>query len=213
MKFEDVKVGTHLRDQKGNVWEVVDAPNLTGIPTFYARCIKFQHPVGVMPQYTVDTEEKARVGRHLWCNKEHLIVAPDSVVKQFKGYLSSADTIKVVTGLNKTAVLRFVTQEQYDNVEVTLESLELIPEPQHLTRDNIRVGMNVRTASGMPCFVFAYTECFVHLKTNLQSLDSEGVLKQVTADLLVNWHDSKLPHPSNVLTTKDFILIDRPMNS
>lgn len=41
--------------------------------------------------------------------------------------------------------------------EVTLETLEPIPTVQHLTRDNIRVGMLVRTVSGLPCSVNVLT--------------------------------------------------------
>lgn len=141
------------------------------------------------------------------CNKKHLITAPDSVLEQFKDYLSSANTIKVVTGLNKTAVLRFVTQEQYDNVEVTLESLEPISEPQHLTRANIRVGMRVRTPSNLLCSVYSYSDAVVHMQTNLPSFTSEGSMKQLTADLFVPWHDADRPIPGNVLTTNDFTVI------
>ena len=207
MRLENVKVGMHLHDPKGNVWEIVDEPNLTGIPTFYARCIEFRHPVGVMPQYTVDTEAKARVGRHLWVDKKHLIVAPDSVIEQFKDYLSSADTIKVVTGLNKTAILRFVTQEQYDNVEVTLESLEPIPKTQHLTRENIRVGMRVRTALGTELIVIGVNDTAVQLLLDVNILCSAKQLKQVSAEISVAWADAPTI-PVGALTTNDFTVVE-----
>ena len=209
MKLEDAKVGMHLRDPKGNVWEILDIDATSRVPCVYVRCINFVHPIGIMTTLRIDTEAKAYGGLWMYVDKRHLIVAPNSVVQQFKEYFATGQQcINVVTGLNKTKTLRFVTQEQYDSIEVTLECLKPIPEPQHLTRENIRVGMNVQTASGISCFVFTYTERFVHLKTNLQSLDSEGAFKQVTADLFVNWHDSKLPCPANVLTTKDFIRVE-----
>lgn len=207
MKFEDVKRGMRLRDPKGNEWKVLDICN-GNIPTIYVYCTKFMQPVGITPQCTVDTEAKAFVNRHMYVNRKHLIIAKSAVIEQFKPFFATGQQcINVVTGLNKSQTLCFVTQKQFDNVEVTLEDLVEVPEVQTLTRDNIHIGMSVRTASNISCFVFAYTECFVHLKTNFQSLDSEGALKQITADLLVNWYDSKLPYPANVLTTKDFTII------
>ena len=191
MKIEDVKIGMHLRDPKGNVWKVVDTPNLTGIPTFYARCIKFQHPVGVMPSYTIDTEEKARVGRHLWCNKKHLIVVPDSVLKQFKDYLSSADTIKVVTGLNKTADLHFVTQEQYDNVEVTLEALVPIPEAVCYTVADLSIGMVFEDANGNRYSVSGWMQDKVLLHTVLYPNGVSGEVLKLHASFWVDLEASQ----------------------
>lgn len=140
--------------------------------------------------------------------QKHLIVAPDSVIEQFKDYFAiGQQCINVVTGLNKSKVLRFVTQEQYDNVEVTLESLEPIHEPQHLTRDNIRVGMLVRTASDLPCSVYSYSDNVVHMQTIcILWIWQKKKMKQLTVDLFVPWHDSDRPVPINVLTTKDFIV-------
>lgn len=209
MKLEDAKVGMHLRDPKGNTWEILDIDTASHLPCVYVRCINFVYPVGIMTTLRIDTEAKAYVGRWMYVDKRHLIIAPDTVVQQFEGYFANGyQCINVVTGLNKTKTLRFVTKEQYDAIEVTLETLEPIPVPRHLTRENIRVGMDVRTASGMSCFVYAYTECSVHLKTNLQVLDLEGKLKQVIADLFVEWHDSSRPIPANELTTKDFIIVE-----
>lgn len=209
MRLEDVKVGMHLRDPKGNVWEILNKSVDTGIPYIHAKCTEFVQPIGVMPTYTVDTEAKACVGRMLLINKRHLIVAPDSVIEQFKDYFAIGhQCINVVTGLNKSKVLRFVTQEQYDNVEVTLESLEPIPEPQHLTRDNIRIGMNVQTASGMQFSVRGYSDDGVLLRGTLQSPDVAGSMKQISADSLVEWSDSSRPIPANLLTTKDFIIVE-----
>lgn len=191
MRLEDVKIGMRLRDLKGNVWEVVDEPNLTGVPTFYARCIKFKHPVGIMPQYTVDTEEKARAGQHLWCNKKHLIVVPDSVLKQFKNYLFSTDTIKVVTGLNKTVVLRFVTQEQYDNVEVTLETLEPIPEPVHYTSADVPMETAFEDANGNRYFVAGHLQDKVLLYTILHPNSVAGDVLRLRASFWVDLNASK----------------------
>lgn len=207
MRLEDVKRGMHLRDPKGNVWKVLEESNLLGIPSFYARCIEFKHPVGVMPQYTVDTEAKARVDRHLWANKKHLIVVPDSVTKQFKDYLSSAGTIQVVTGLNKTAILRFVTQEQYDNVEVTLESLEPIPVMQRLTRDNIRIGMRVRITAHTEFIVIGYTDTFVQLLYNMRFICNDKQLKQASAKIYIDWADAPVI-PADSITTNDFIVVE-----
>lgn len=209
MQLEDVKIGMHLRDPKGNVWEILDIDTVSHVPCVYVRCINFVHPVGIMTTLRIDTEAKAYVGRWMYVDKQHLIIAPDHVVQQFEDYFANRyQCINVVTGLNKTKTLRFVTQAQYDSIEVTLETLEPIPKVQHLTRDNIRVGMQVRTASDLPCSVYGYSEDVVHLQTNWGSMSLEGKPKQITVDIFVAWHDSKRPIPANVLTTEDFIIIE-----
>lgn len=83
----------------------------------------------------------------------------------------------------------------------------------HLTRDNIQVGMNVRTASGTLFNVIGYSDGGVLLRCMLHSLDSSGSLKQIVAESLVEWHDSLRRTPQNVLTTKDFIIVEHPTNS
>lgn len=104
MKLEDVTVGMHLRDPKGNVWKIIDI-SAGNIPCVYARCIDFVHPVGVIGGRLEDAEEAA-VGRWLYADKAHLIVAPDSVTEQFKNYSATRHRcINVVTGLNKTKTL------------------------------------------------------------------------------------------------------------
>ena len=207
MKFEDVKVGMHLRDPKGNIWKILDI-SAGNVPCVYARCIDFVHPVGVIAGRLEDAEEAA-VGRWLYADKAHLIVAPDSVTEQFKNYSTTRHRcINVVTGLNKTKTLCFVTQEQYDGIEVTLNTLEPIPEPQHLTRDNIRVGMNVQTASGMQFSVRGYSDDGVLLRGTLQSPDLVGAMKQISADSLVEWTDSDRPIHADLLTTQDFIIVE-----
>ena len=208
MRLEDAKVGMHLRDPKGNVWEILDEPDKSGIPTIYVRCVEFKHPVGILPNYSVDSEAKAYVNRCMLLNREHLVVASNDTTKQLSKYLSSFNTLKVVTGLNKAKIIQFVTQEQYGNVEVTLEDLVEVSKVQHLTRDNIRVGMLVRTVSDLPCSVHSYSDNVVHMQTNLHSLDLAGKMKQLTADLFVPWHDSDHPIPVNVLTTNDFIVLE-----
>lgn len=114
----------------------------------------------------------------------------------------------MVTGLNKTKTLCFVTQEQYDGIEVTLNTLEPIPEPQHLTRDNIRVGMNVQTASGMQFSVRGYSDDGVLLRGTLQSPDLVGAMKQISVDSLVEWADSDRSIHADLLTTQDFIIVE-----
>ena len=207
MKLEDAKVGMHLRDPKGNVWEILDEPDKSGIPTIYVRCVEFKHPVGILPNYSVDSEAKAYVNRCMLLNREHLVVASNDVTKQLSKYLSGFNTLKVVTGLNKSKIIQFVTQKQYDNVEVTLEDLVEVPKVQRLTRDNIRVGMQVRTTSDLLCSVYGYSEDVVHLQTNWHSLDLEGKPKQITVDIFVTWHDSERPIPVNILTTNDFTVV------
>lgn len=208
MKIEDVKVGMHLCDPKGNVWEILDKPADINIPYIHAKCIKFVQPVGVMPTYTVDTEAKAYVGRTLFINKGHLIVAPNSVVKQFKDYFTTGQQcITVVVGLNKNKTLCFVTQEQYDNVEVTLESLEPIPEAQHLTRDNIRIGIRVRTALDAEFIVTGYTDTLVQLQYDITFICKDKQPKQAAAKIYIDWADAPTI-PVDSLTTNDFTVIE-----
>lgn len=208
MKIEDVKVGMHLRDPKGNVWEILDEPDNLGIPTIYVRCIEFKHPVGILPNYSVDSEAKAYVNRCMLLNREHLVVASNDAIKQLSKYLSSFNTLKVVTGLNKAKIIQFVTREQYGNVEVTLEDLVEVSKVQHLTRENIRVGLELHTASELSFTVIGYSDDGVLLRYILYSEIYKGVVKQISADLLVEWEDSTRPIPTNVLTTKDFILVE-----
>ena len=82
MKIEDVKVSMHLHDPKGNIWKILDI-SARNVPCIYARCIDFVHPVGVISRQLEDVAEAA-VGRWLYADKAHLIVAPDSVTEQFK---------------------------------------------------------------------------------------------------------------------------------
>lgn len=205
MQLEDVKRGMHLRDPKGNVWKVLDICN-DAIPTIYAACIKFVQPIGVLPTYTVDTEAKAYAGLHLYTNKKHLVVAPKSVTEQFKDYFATGQQyINVVTGRNKTQTLCFVTQEQYDNVEATLEFLEPIPEVQHLTRENIRIGMRVRTALDVELIVIGYTDTYVQLLYDICFICNDKQLKQASAKICIDWADAPAI-PVDSLTTKDFIV-------
>lgn len=209
MKIKDVKVGMHLRDPKGNMWEILDIDRSSKIACAYVRCIEFRHPVGLTPNLRVNTAAEAAINRCIYGDKKHLVVAPDSVIKQFKDYFATGQqSINVVTGLNKSKTLRFVTQEQYDNVEVTIGDLVEVPKVQHLTRDNIRVGLELHTASELSFTVIAYSDDGVLLRHILYSETYEGAVKQISADLLVEWEDSTRPSPTNVLTTKDFILIE-----
>lgn len=206
MKFEDVKVGMHLRDPTGNVWKIIDI-SAGNIPCVYARCIDFVHPVGVIAGRLEDAAEAA-VGRWLYVDKTHLIIAPDSVTQQFKNYSATGQRcINVVTGLNKTKTLCFVTQEQYDGIEVTLNTLEPIPEPQHLTRENIRVGIHVRTALDAEFIVIGYTDTLVQLLYNATFNCKGKQLKQATAKIYIDWAD--VPNiPAEGLTTDDFTVVE-----
>lgn len=76
MRLEEVKVGMTLRDPKGNVWEILDKSVDSDIPYVYVRCTKFVQPIGFMPTFNIDNEAKAYVGRWMYINKKHLIVAP-----------------------------------------------------------------------------------------------------------------------------------------
>lgn len=206
MRLEDVKVGQRLQDPKGNVWEILDISN-TIIPCVYVRCIKFLHPVGVRPTLRINTAAEAAIGRWVYVNKEHFVIAPDYVIAQFKDYFAiGQQSINVVTGLNKSKPLIFVTQEQYDNIEVTLETLEPIPTVQHLTRDNIRVGMRVRVALDVEFIVIGYTNTLVQLQYEL-TICTGKQLKQVTAKIYVDWADA-LAIPVDSLTTNDFIVVE-----
>lgn len=207
MKIEDVEVGMYLRDPKGNVWEVLDKPDKSNIPTIHVQCVAFKHPVGVMPQYSVDSEAKAYVKRNILLNREHLVVTTNTFITQLNKYLSTFNTLKVVTGLNKTKILQFVTQAQYDNVEVTLEDLEPIPEPQHLTRENIRVGMHVRTALDTEFIVIGYTDTLVQLLYNATFNCKGKQLKQATAKIYIDWADVSAT-PVDALTTDDFTVVE-----
>ena len=209
MKLEDVKIGMHLRDPKGNVWEILDIDNGSKIPCVYLRCVEFLHPVGVRPNLRIDTAAEAATNRWVYVNKKHFVVAPDSVIKQFKNYFATGQqSINVVTGLNESKTLIFVTQEQYDNVEVIIDDMVEVPKVQHLTRENIRVGLELRTASELSFTVIGYSDDGVLLRHILYSEIYKGVVKQISADLLVEWEDSTRPILTNVLTTKDFILVE-----
>jgi hypothetical protein len=208
MKLEDAKVGMHLHDPKGNVWEILDIDADSRVPCVYVRCINFVHPIGIMTTLRIDTEAKAYVGRWMYVDKRHLIVAPDSVVQQFKEYFATGhQCINVVTGLNKTKALRFVTQEQYDSIEVTLECLKPIPEVQHLTRDNIRAGMRVRTALDVEFIVVGYTDTYVQLLYDIHVICKDRQLKQTSAKICIDWADAPAI-PVDSLTTNDFTVVE-----
>ena len=150
------------------------------------------------------------IGWHdgLCVDKRHLIVAPDSVVQQFKEYFATGhQCINVVTGLNKTKTLRFVTQEQYDSIEVTLECLKPIPEVQNLTRDNIRAGMRVRTALGIELIVVGYTDTYVQLLCDIHVICKDKQLKQTSAKICIDWADAPAI-PVDSLTTNDFTVVE-----
>lgn len=144
----------------------------------------------------------------MYVDKRHLIVAPDSVVQQFKEYFATGhQCINVVTGLNKTKTLRFVTQEQYDSIEVTLECLKPIPEVQNLTRDNIRVGMRVRTALGIELIVIGYTDTLVQLQYDTGFICKGEQMKYTSMKLYVDWADAS-DIPVDSLTTDDFTIVE-----
>lgn len=208
MKLEDTKVGMHLRDPKGNVWEILDIDAASRVPCVYVRCINFVHPIGIMTTLRIDTKAKAYVGRWIYVDKRHLIVTPDSVVQQFKEYFATGhQCIDVVTGRNKTKTLRFVTQEQYDSVEVTLECLKPIPEVQRLTRENIRVGMRVRTALDVELIVVGYTDTYVQLLHDIRFICNDKQLKQASAKICIDWADVPAI-PVDSLTTNDFTVVE-----
>lgn len=209
MKIEEVKIGMHLQDPCGNVWEVLDIDKGSKIPCVYVCCIKFQHPVGVRPNLRIDTAAEAATNRWVYVDKKHFVIAPNCVIEQFKDYFATGQQcINVVTGLNKSKTLIFVTQEQYDSVEVIIADMVEVPKIQHLTRENIRVGLELRTASELSFTVIGYSDDGVLLRHILYSEIYKGVVKQIPADLLVEWEDSTRPIPTNVLTTKDFIIVE-----
>lgn len=191
MRLEDVKVGMHLRDPKGNVWKVVDEPDKSGIPTIHVRCVKFKHPVGVMPQYSVDSEAEAYVNCNILLNREHLIVVPNAVITQLNKVLSSFNTIRVVTGLNKTKTIQFVTQAQYDNVKVTLEDLEPIPESVCYTTADLRIGMPFEDADGNRYFVAGWMQDKVLLHTILHPNSVSGEVLKLHASFWVDLEASQ----------------------
>jgi hypothetical protein len=200
MKIEDVKVGMHLRDPKGNVWEILDKSVDTDIPYIHVKCTEFVQPVGVMPTYIVDTQAKAYVGCMLLINKKHLVVAPESVIEQFKDYFATGhQCIHVVTGLNKSKTLRFVTQEQYDNVEVTLESLEPIPEAVRYTVADLSIGMVFEDANGNRYFVSGWMQDKVLLYTILHPSGVSGEVLKLHASFWVDLEASQ-----DTVSLKDF---------
>lgn len=187
MKLEDTKVGMHLRDPKGNVWEILDIDTASHVPCVYARCINFVRPVSITTTLRVDTEAKAYVGRWLYVDKRHLIIAPDTVVQQFEGYFANGyQCINVVTGLNKTKTLRFVTQEQYDSIEVTLEALEPIPEAVRYTAADLSIGMVFEDADGNRYFVAGWMQDKVLLHTILHPNSVLGEVLKLHASFWVD---------------------------
>ena len=192
MKLQDIKVGMYLRDPKGNVWEILDIDKGSRVPYVYVRCINFVHPVGIMPNFRVDTEAKAYVGRWMLVDKRHLITAPEAVVQQFKDYFATGhQCINVVTGLNKTKTLCFVTQEQYDNVEVTLEALEPIPEAVRYTVADLSIGMVFEDADGNRYFVSGWMQDKVLLHTILHPNSVSGEVLKLHASFWVDLEASQ----------------------
>lgn len=45
MQLEDAKVGMHLQDPKGNIWQILDIDKSCRIPCIHARCTNFVQPV------------------------------------------------------------------------------------------------------------------------------------------------------------------------
>ena len=202
MKIEDVKVGMYLRDPKGNTWEILDIDKDSGVPCVYTRCINFVHPVGLTTTLRIDTEAKAYVGRWMYVNKRHLVIASDAVVKQFKDYFTTGhQCISVVTGLNETKTLRFVTQEQYDNVEVTLESLEPFPEPVHYTANELPLNTVFEDTSGNRYFVSGYMQDKVLLYTVLSPRGVSGNVLNLQASF---WVDLNASANSKDVSLHDF---------
>lgn len=207
MKLEDAKIGMHLRDPKGNVWEILDIDASSKIPCVYVRCIEFRHPVGIRPTLCIDTVAKATTNRWVYIDKKHFVIAPDCVIEQFKDYFATGQQcINVVTGFNKSKTLIFVTQEQYDSIEVTLECLKPIPKVQHLTRDNICIGMRVRTALDVEFIVIGYTDTLVQLLYTATFICKDKQPKQAAAKIYIDWADAPAI-PGDSLTTNDFTVI------
>lgn len=208
MLLEDVKIGMHLRDPKGNVYEVLaikDVPRCI----VHLKCITFVRPVKVESHFGFTRE-----GQTWWvhADREQLIAAENPVVRQIARSLGELknDTITVdgfsVTCNGTTKYFRIVTSKCRTGCEITIADMKL--KEQHLTRDNIRVGMTVRIASGMAFSVRGYSDDGVLIQGTLQSPDLVGTMKQISVDTLVEWADSDRPIHAGLLTTKDFIIME-----
>lgn len=208
MLLEDVKIGMHLRDPKGNVYEVLA---IKDVPRYivHLKCITFVCPVKVEFHF-----EFTREGQTWWvhADREQLIAAENPVVRQIARSLGGLkNNTVIVAGFSVacnggTKYFRIVSAECLAGCEITIADMEL--KEQHLTRDNIRENMHVRTASGMQFSVVGYSDDGVLIRGILQSPDLVGAMKQISVDSLVEWADSDRPIHAGLLTTKDFIIVE-----
>lgn len=173
--------------------------------TFLCTCTKFVQPVGVTPTFTVDTEMKASKEHLILINKKRLIVAPASVIQQFKDYLATGQqSIRVLTAQDKVEALRFVTQEQYDNIEVTLETLEPIPEPVHYTSTDLPLNTVFEDTCGNRYFIAGYMQDKVLLYTILSPRGTSGDILTLQASF---WVDLNASEEAETVSLHDFRIV------
>lgn len=207
MLLEDVKLGMHLRDPKGNVYEVLE---VLGEPKFrvYLKCIDFVQRVKVEPSF-----EFNKIGQTRWvyADREHFVDTENPTIQQLlqgmhilEDAYSGTRQFKVVYA-NHHKWFRLVTAAHNAEVEITIADMEL--KEQHLTRDNIRIGMRVRTALDTELIVIGYTDTLVQLLYDVTFSCKGKQLKQAAAKIYIDWADAPAI-PVGSLTTNDFTIVE-----
>nr|DAP28378.1 MAG TPA: hypothetical protein [Caudoviricetes sp.] len=202
MKFEDVKVGLHVKDHLGNEYKVLYVDNKhTGFP-LRLQCTKFVQPAQVEAGVVFEA-----VGDIWWVagSRERMLKANDPVVQQILHNLCGTSNVwsyrKLKVGTQDLEGHFTVYPEaRYNSFELTLDELELVQAVA--STDALKLGMKLQRADGM-YIVIGFDDQHVYLGAVVDATTSDGVTHTAAMCTQI-----PVEAPEGTLSLKDFEVVE-----